>query len=125
MNTGKSESEIIIWHNNICSSSRKILDLLQQHSKNIEIRDYINNPPTIAELRSVLKMMGQKPEYILRKKDKVFQEFFADKKLDSNEWLKAMKQNPSIIERPIVIMSGKAFLARPYEEFAAGFKEMF
>ncbi len=117
--------EITIWHNNQCSASRKTLDLIQNHSENIEIREYLQKPPTIKELKRVLKMMGKKPEFILRKKDKIFLELFADKELSDDGWLRAMKLHPSIIERPIIIIGEKAYLARPFEEFAARFKEMF
>lgn len=70
-------------------------------------------------------MMGKKPEFILRKKDKSFQELFSGEELSDHEWLRAMKQYPEIIERPIVIIGEKAYLARPFEEFAARFQEMF
>ena len=110
--------DIIIWHNKTCSTSRKALELLQEHTEKLNIRDYIKNTPSIAEIENVLKMMGQKPAYILRKKDKVFQELFADKKLSDKEWIIAMSQHPSIIERPIIIIDKKAYLARPVDEFA-------
>lgn len=116
------EYKIKIWHNNQCSTSRKVLAFLQSTGKEIIIRDYITAPPTIQELKTVLKMMGQKPEFILRKKDKVFQELFADKELSASECLKAMKKHPTIIERPIVITEDKAYLARPFDDFLANFK---
>lgn len=110
--------DIIIWHNKTCSTSRKALELLQEHFKNTHVREYLKNPPSIAEIANVLKMMGEKPEYILREKDKVFQELFADKKLSYKEWIIAMSKHPSIIERPIIIIDKKAYLARPFDEFA-------
>lgn len=117
------EQEIRIWHNNQCSTSRKVLAFLQSTGKEIIIRDYISAPPSIQELKNVLKMMGQKPEFILRKKDKVYEELFADQELSASECLKAMKKHPSIIERPIVITNDKAYLARPFDEFFEKFSE--
>jgi arsenate reductase (glutaredoxin) len=111
--------KITIWHNKACSTSRKVLDLLQQQSSDVTIRDYISNPPSVVELEAVLKKMKESPSYILRKKDKVFQELFADKKLTDTEWLQAMNEHPSIIERPIVIIGKKAFLGRPVDVFEA------
>ena len=118
------EQKIKIWHNNQCSTSRKVLAFLQSKGKEIITRDYISAPPTIQELKTVLKMMGQKPEYILRKKDKVYQELFADQELSATECLRAMKKYPSIIERPIVITNEKAYLARPFEDFVENFEKM-
>lgn len=118
------EQEITIWHNNQCSTSRKVLAFLQSKGLEIIIRDYISAPPSIQELKSVLKMMGQKPDFILRKKDKLYQELFAEQELSASEFLKAMKKYPSIIERPIVITRDKAYLARPFEDFVANFEKM-
>ncbi len=116
--------DLIIWHNKACSTSRKALELVQSQTEKLNIRDYLINPPSIAEIENVLKMMGQKPAYILRKKDKVFQELFADKNLSDKEWISAMSKHPSIIERPIIIMGKKAYLARPFDEFAANFTQL-
>jgi arsenate reductase (glutaredoxin) len=112
------KTDITIWHNKVCSTSRKALDLIQSQTENLEIRDYIKNPPSVAEIKNVLKMMGQEPSYILRKKDKVFQALFADKTMSDEQWIVAMSQHPSIIERPIVVIGKKAYLARPFDEFA-------
>lgn len=112
-------TKITIWHNKGCSTSRKILDLLQQHSSDVAIRDYIANPPSVTELEAVLKKMKQPAAYILRKKDKVFQELFAGKECTDAQWIQAMSEHPSIIERPIVIIGRKAFLGRPVDEFEA------
>ncbi len=108
---------ITIWHNNSCSTSRKTLDYLRTKNVNITIRNYQEKPPTLKELSVVLKKMNQKPEYILRKKEKLFQEMFSGKDLTEEEQLKILHDNPILIERPIIIMGRKAFLARPFDAF--------
>jgi len=114
--------KLTIWHNNVCSTSRKALDYLENLSYKITIRPYLTEPPSETELEEVLKKMGEDPQFILRKKDKVFQEKFADKNLTNNEWIKAMHENPSIIERPIVISDKKAWLARPFDKWMKAFE---
>lgn len=118
------QEEIIIWHNKVCSTSRKAVALIEDNCQQCTIRDYIKNPPSISELKKVLEMMGQKPSYILRKKDKVYQELFSDQELSDEALLKAMHEHPSIIERPIVIIGKKAYLARPFDDFAAQLKNL-
>ncbi len=114
---------IIIWHNNNCGTSRKVLQFLEDKGS-VQIINYLKDPPSVESLRLVLKQMGNKtPEFILRKKDKVNQELFLNKNLNDEEWLEAMSQNPSIIERPIVIVGEKAFLARPFDAFVAQFTQ--
>lgn len=115
---------ITIWHNNSCSTSRKTLDYLSTKNVNITIRNYQEKPPSLKELSVVLKKMKQKPGYILRKKEKLFQELFSDKDLTEDEQLQIMHDNPLLIERPIIIMGRKAFLARPFDDFVAKMEKL-
>lgn len=108
--------KIIIWHNNACSTSRKVLELLKELPVTVEIREYLKNPPDADEIRGVLKKMKAGPQNILRKKDKVFQELFADKVFNDDAWIEVMSEHPSIIERPILIMGREALLGRPADE---------
>lgn len=86
------------------------------------IRHYLTESPTESELKEVLKKLGQGANFILRKKDKVFQEKFSNTELSNEEWIKAMHNNPSIIERPIVISDKKAWLARPFDKWVEEFR---
>lgn len=113
--------KLTIWHHNACSTSRKALDYLTALGCDLAIRNYIAHPPTEQELQDVLKKMNAKAEDILRKKDKVFQEKFAKLTLSESEWVRAMHQNPSIIERPIVLSDTKAWLARPFDAWVENF----
>jgi arsenate reductase len=115
--------KITIWHNNVCSTSRKALSHLENLGYDICIRPYLTDAPSEDELEEVLKKLGEEAPFILRKKDKVFQEKFSNTELSNEEWIKAMHNNPSIIERPIVISDKKAWLARPFEQWAGDFNE--
>ncbi len=114
--------EITIWHNNQCGTSKKVLDFLIENRYQVCVRDYILNPPTIVELKSVLKLMNKSAVYILRKTDKVYKEKFIDKSYSDIEWIQAMSENPSIIQRPIIIINDKAYLGRPPDEFIANWE---
>lgn len=111
----------VIFHNNVCSTSRNVLDILKENQFEIEIRNYIHNPPSVDELKDILQKSGLEATALLRKKDKVFKESFEDKHLSNEEWLQAISENPSILERPIVIIDNKAVLARPIDKV----KELF
>ena len=109
--------KITIWHNyHLCSTSRKDIDYLENLGYKIYICPYLTEASSVSELEGVLKKSGQ-DAHILRKKDKVFLKRFADKNLSPKEWIKAMYNNPSIIERPIIISEKKAWLARPFEKW--------
>jgi arsenate reductase len=111
----------VIFHNNVCSTSRNVLDILKENQFEVEIRNYIQNPPSVDELKDILQKSGLDATALLRKKDKVFKESFEDKHLSNEEWLQAISENPSILERPIVIVDNKAVLARPIDKV----KELF
>lgn len=114
--------KLTIWHNNSCSTSRKALEYLANLGHEITIRPYLTQPPSEAELREVISKLGQDASFILRKKDKVFQEKFTNKSLSNQDWIKAMHEYPSIIERPIVVSDKKAWIARPFDKWAEEFE---
>ncbi len=113
------QEPIEIWHNKACTTSKKVLDLLQQTFQHVLVRDYLQQPPDTAELKQLLKKLGMPATGLLRTKDKVYQELFADTVWTEASCVKAMAAHPSIIERPVVILGDKAWLARPYDTFAA------
>lgn len=104
-----------IYYNPRCLKCRETLKLIEINGKTAEIIDYLNHPPTLETLQNITKVLGIKPEELLRKKEPVFIEKYRGKKLSDKEWLKAMIQNPQLIERPIVIDGNKAIIGRPPE----------
>ena len=105
-----------IYHNPRCAKSRAGLKLLQEAGKEVEIIEYLKNPPTEKELKEILKMLGMKPRDLIRKNEAVFKEQFKGKNFTDDEWIRIMVENPRLIERPIVIAGGKAVLGRPTEK---------
>lgn len=106
-----------IYHNPRCSKSRQTLDLLQQNTKEkIEIVEYLNNVPTVKELTEIITLLKIKPEELVRKDEDVYKEKFKGKTLKDSEWIKAMVENPKLIERPIVVANNKAIIGRPPEK---------
>lgn len=112
---------LTIWHNNSCSTSRNALELLRSKGHKLTIRYYLEDSPTEEELAEALNKMGENPEYIVRKKEKLYQEKYKDKKITPKRWLSILSKNPVLIERPIVISKGKAWLARPFDQWAEEF----
>ena len=52
-------SEYLIWHNPKCSTSRFVLQALQEAGVGLAVRDYQAQPPTVAELRAALDRLGR------------------------------------------------------------------
>ena len=104
-----------IYHNPRCSKSRQTLQIIYDSGKDVEIVEYLKTPPTHAELKSVVDLLGISPEQLLRKNEAVFKEQFKGKSFTDEEWLDIMIAHPQLIERPIVIDGKKAILGRPPE----------
>jgi arsenate reductase len=105
---------IEIWHNSRCSKSRAAFNYLKD--KNIEFRviEYLKKPPTKEELQEVLNKLNMKPSELIRSKEAIYKELKL-KEASQDELLEAMVNYPKLIERPIVLNSNKAVVARPLE----------
>jgi arsenate reductase len=104
---------MIILHNNRCSKSREALALLNDNNCEVEIRDYLKDPLSKKEIKELLAKLKCKPLDIIRKKETIFTDKFADKKLSDDKWIDVMVKYPILIERPIVINGKKAIVGRP------------
>lgn len=106
---------ITIYHNPRCTKSRQGLQLLEESGKNFEVVKYLDKIPTEKELAKIISLLGIKPIELVRKNEVVWKENYKDKKLTDQEIIKAMVENPKLIERPIVINDQKAVIGRPTE----------
>lgn len=107
--------DYILYHKPTCSTSRTALQLLKENGIEPELRLYIDNPPTQKELSELMKKLGAKPIDIVRTKEKMYKEEYADRKLLKKDWLRILSKNPILIERPILIKGNKAVMGRPAE----------
>ena len=104
-----------IYHNPRCSKSRQTLSLIKEKGAEVEIIEYLKVIPSEKELSAIIKLLGIKPEKLLRKCEADYKENFKGKILSDEEWISAMVQYPKLIERPIVVSGNKAILGRPPE----------
>lgn len=106
---------IKIYHNNRCSKSRQGVALLENSGKEFEIIKYLDNTPSIDELKTILKKLEIKPIELVRKNEAIWKEKFKGKEMTDEQIVEAMINNPKLIERPIVINGNKAVIGRPIE----------
>ncbi|OOG55849.1 arsenate reductase (glutaredoxin) [Rhodanobacter sp. B05] len=111
---------IRIYHNNRCSKSRATLALLEERGGKIEVINYLDTPPSAAELAVLLKQLGMTARELLRSGEDEYQSLgLGDPALDDAALISAMVTHPKLIERPIVVANGKAALGRPPEAVLA------
>lgn len=100
-----------------CSTCRTALQLIKDNTKEqIQTIEYLVQTPTVKELKEIVKMMGIKPEELVRKKEPLYKENYEGKKITGAQWLKILHQNPILIERPILVLGDKAIIGRPTEK---------
>lgn len=104
-----------IYHNPRCMKSRQTLALLEQKGVDPEIILYLEKTPSKTALKKIIKMLGIKPEQLVRKSESIYKENYKGKDLSAAEWIDAMIENPKLIERPIVVKGDRAVLGRPPE----------
>jgi arsenate reductase (glutaredoxin) len=109
-----------IYHNNRCSKSRATLALLEERGGTVEVINYLDTPPSAAELGVLLKQLGMTARELLRTGEAEYQSLGLDDPApDEAALIAAMVAHPKLIERPIVVANGKAALGRPPEAVLA------
>ncbi|MDE0680538.1 MAG: arsenate reductase (glutaredoxin) [Gammaproteobacteria bacterium] len=106
----------VLYHNPRCSKSRAALALLQERDLELEVVRYLENPPGEAALRELLGQLDMTPIDLMRRGEARYRELglkAAD--VTDDERIRAMAENPILIERPIFIARGKAVIGRPPE----------
>lgn len=107
---------VTIYHNPGCSKSRQTLALLKESGVTPSIVLYLETPPSPKELGAILDKLGKTPRDIVRKGEAPYKELDLDDQNKTDAALiKAMSENPILIERPIVVSGTKAAIGRPPE----------
>ncbi len=101
-----------IYHNTRCGKSRCALQVLEETNQPFEVVEYLKTPLSADQIRDLLRKLGKKPLEIVRTKEPIFKENFQGKKLSDEAWIAAMVEHPILIERPIVVLGEKAWIAR-------------
>jgi arsenate reductase len=105
---------VTIYHNPRCSKSRQTLEVLRENGVEPTIVEYLNTPPSVAELTSILHKLGKTAADIVRKSEAA-EEGIDVANLDNAALIEALVAHPRAIERPIVVNGDKAAMGRPPE----------
>jgi arsenate reductase len=108
-----SKSEITIWHNPGCGSSKAALAYLDEKGVTPTVYLYMKEKPGEKELKAVLKLLKLKPSELLRPGEKKGEALGVYDMTDEDAILNAMAENAILIQRAIVIGPRGAVIARP------------
>ncbi|MDX1268318.1 MAG: arsenate reductase (glutaredoxin), partial [Oceanisphaera sp.] len=99
-----------------CSKSRAVLALLEENDINPEIVYYMDHPPDMKQLKSLLKKLGLSVREVLRRSEPEYEELgLDDDDLADEIVLDLLAKHPQLLQRPIVVADGKAIIGRPPE----------
>ncbi|HEU5482442.1 MAG TPA: arsenate reductase (glutaredoxin) [Sphingomicrobium sp.] len=106
-----------IFHNPLCGTSRKTLDILREEGRDVRIREYLKDPPTREELKAIYDRAGISPRDGLRAKEPLAAELgLTAPDVDDDTILDAMIEHPILIERPLVETEKGVRLCRPQDK---------
>lgn len=109
-----------IYHNPRCSKSRETLALLEQQGCDIQIIEYLKQPPSADEIKHILTLLNVSARELMRVKEAEYQEQqLSDAALTQEQLIDAMVKTPKLIERPIVLANQHAAIGRPPENVLA------
>ena len=89
--------------------------MLDQHGADYRYREYTREPLSVEELRRVFALLGVEPAALLRKRDAANKELGLDGSETSEELLAHMAAHPTLLQRPIGVIDGRAAVGRPVE----------
>ena len=109
-------SNITIYHNPACGTSRNTLALIRNSGVEPEVIEYLKTPPSKERLQQLLADMGVGARALLRQKGTPFDELgLADPQWTDDELLDFVVQHPILMNRPVVVTPLGAKLCRPSE----------
>ena len=113
---------IVIYQKPTCSTCRETVKILKEEGVEFESINYMLEPPSLDEMKAIIKKLGVSPKEVFRKKEPLYKEIgIADRDISDNDLIRILVENPELIERPIVVRGKKAVIARPPEKI----KELF
>lgn len=109
-------SNITIYHNPACGTSRNTLEMIRNSGNEPTIIYYLDTPPTQEELTRLISEMGISVRALLRKNVEPYEQLDLDEdKFSDAQLLDFMLQHPILINRPVVVSPLGTRLCRPSE----------
>jgi arsenate reductase (glutaredoxin) len=106
-----------IYHNPLCGTSRKTLEILREEGADVRVIEYLKNPPSRDELKRLYDRAGITPRDGLRAKEPLAAELgLTGDAVSDDAILDAMTEHPILINRPLVETERGVVLARPQDK---------
>jgi arsenate reductase len=111
------EMKATIYHNPMCGTSRKTLEILDDEGAEVTVIEYLKAPPSRDELERLYHRAGITPREGLRAREPLAEELgLTDPSVGDEAILDAMMEHPILIQRPLVETAKGVRLCRPQDE---------
>lgn len=107
--------KITVYEKPACTTCRNLAELLRANGIEYDRVNYFIDALTEKDLRALLQKANLEPFDVLRAKEPLAKELNLTAETAPNEIIKAIVENPNLLQRPIVEVGGRAVLARPVE----------
>ena len=104
-----------IYHNPRCKKSRAGLQYVTDKKMEFQVREYLKEPLSEAELTALVMKLHVNPKELIRTQEEAYRKELKGLNLNDEEWIKVMVENPKLIHRPIVEGKYKAVVGDPPE----------
>ncbi|MBB5708215.1 arsenate reductase (glutaredoxin) [Sphingopyxis panaciterrulae] len=109
-------TDIIIYHNPECGTSRNALAMIRNAGVEPHIVEYLKTPPTRGLLVQLIERAGITPRDLLREKGTPYAKLGLERpELTDDQLIDAMMAHPILINRPLVVSPLGVKLCRPSE----------
>ena len=110
------DTQITIYHNPACGTSRNTLELIRNSGVEPTVVHYLETPPSRETLVALIGAMGMPVRDLLRKNVPPYEALgLAEERFSDDELIDAMLDHPILINRPIVVTPLGTKLCRPSE----------
>lgn len=104
-----------LWFNPRCSTARRALELLRERGVEPELRRYLDEPPSAAELAALLARLDAPAAAIVREKEPAYRESGLTPESADADVVAAIVRAPILLQRPILETAERAVVGRPPE----------
>ena len=107
---------ITVYEKSTCTKCRQTKKILEDAGVEYELKSYYDELLTPEEIKDLLKKLGMSARALLRTGEEIYKRLdLKNTAITNDQLIRAMSNNPDLIQRPIVVKGNKAVLGRPPE----------
>ncbi|MCL6593045.1 MAG: Spx/MgsR family RNA polymerase-binding regulatory protein [Alicyclobacillus sp.] len=102
-----------------CSTCRQAHQFLRSLGVETEFQDFVQQPPTLAQLRAWAQQLGGVEPLINRRGTRYRELGLQDQSLSDEQWLTLLSQDGKLLKRPVLVADGRVVLGFDRAAYAA------